>query len=200
MRCAEIARTQTECSNLVDILDRVGNKWTIMVVGVLADGPMRFNQLQRRVRGISHRMLTLTLRALERDGLILRTANPEVPPRVEYQLTDLGRSLIEPMSALSKWAAAKKGEIDRARAVRCAGRGLGKASKINLSARAGGTLRLVELWCGAILPRVPSAPQERTGPRCPTTRSLMTSTARSLRSCRPTGACPPRRLPIRSAA
>lgn len=92
------------CKMLGQILDRIGNKWTIMIVGALSQGPVRFNALQRVVDGVSHRMLTLTLRGLEADGLVTRTVYPTVPPRVEYALTEVGRSLIVPLKALLEWA------------------------------------------------------------------------------------------------
>ena len=86
------------------ILDRIGDRWTVLVVGVLSEGDARFSQLARRVEGVSQKMLTQTLRALERDGLVRRTVYPEVPVRVEYALTDAGRSLCAPLSALQAWA------------------------------------------------------------------------------------------------
>ncbi len=94
-----------------DALDRVGDKWTLLVVGMLEDQPMRFTSLRHTVPGISQRMLTLTLRHLERDGLVSRTAYAEVPPRVEYALTPLGRRLLPPVVALAKWALDNAGEI-----------------------------------------------------------------------------------------
>ena len=94
-----------------ETLERVGDKWTLLVVLGLSEGPMRFNQLQRAVVGISHRMLSVTLRKLERDGLVLRTAYPEVPPRVEYSLTPLGASFIEPAMGVVQWALAADEEI-----------------------------------------------------------------------------------------
>ena len=102
------------CRGLAQIIDRIGDKWTVMVVGHLSDGTMRFNQLMRAIPGISHRMLTLTLRALERDGLVARTAYPTVPPRVDYELTDLGRSLTEPLLQFADWASAHRGRIEAA--------------------------------------------------------------------------------------
>jgi DNA-binding HxlR family transcriptional regulator len=89
-----------------EILDRVGDKWSLLIIGMLAERPMRFGELLRNVDGISQRMLTLTVRHLERDGLVTRTAYAEVPPRVEYALTDLGRTLLEPALALSAWVSA----------------------------------------------------------------------------------------------
>ncbi|GAA2891796.1 transcriptional regulator [Actinoplanes cyaneus] len=92
------------CQRVLKVLTLVGDKWTLLVIGHLEHGPVRFGALQRAVTGISHRMLTVTLRALERDGLVDRTAYPSVPPRVEYQLTDLGRTLLPPVRALGEWA------------------------------------------------------------------------------------------------
>lgn len=86
------------------LLDRIGDRWTVLVVGTLADGPLRFSEIARRVDGVSQKMLTQTLRALERDGLVSRTVYPEIPPRVEYALTDPGRTLQEPLRALEEWA------------------------------------------------------------------------------------------------
>nr|WP_210001768.1 helix-turn-helix domain-containing protein [Paeniglutamicibacter kerguelensis] len=88
-----------------EVLARVGDKWSLLVIGLLHDGPRRFTEIQRSVDGISHRMLTQTLRSLERDGLVTRTSYPEIPPRVEYATTPLGRSLSEPVIELVGWAA-----------------------------------------------------------------------------------------------
>lgn len=99
-----------------DILDRVGDKWSVLVVILLKDGRMRFSGLRRAVDGISQRMLTQTLRQLERDGLVERTVYPSVPVRVEYALTALGRTLIEPLSALAHWAEDHREVILSARA------------------------------------------------------------------------------------
>lgn len=107
----------SRCKALGQILDRIGDKWTIMVVGGLSKGPMRFNALLRLIDGVSHRMLTLTLRGLEHDGLVKRTVYPTVPPKVEYELTDIGRSLIDPLSALSTWAVSNQAGIEAARAI-----------------------------------------------------------------------------------
>jgi DNA-binding HxlR family transcriptional regulator len=97
-------------------LDRIGDKWSVLVIGVLAAaGPLRFTALHQRVPGISQRMLTLTLRHLERDGLLTRAAYPEVPPRVEYQLTPLGDSLRAAVTALAQWATDHDDEIKTAR-------------------------------------------------------------------------------------
>ncbi|MEU0467375.1 helix-turn-helix domain-containing protein [Amycolatopsis sp. NPDC006131] len=95
------------------ILDRIGNKWTLLVVATLDDQRMRFTELQQRIPGVSQRMLSLTLRHLERDGLVSRTAYAEVPPRVEYALTDVGRTLIEPAVRLAEWAVEHDPDIER---------------------------------------------------------------------------------------
>lgn len=89
-----------------EVLDRIGDKWTVLVMGVLEDGPMRFSAIRRCIGGISQKMLTQTLRNLERDGLVTRTVYPEVPPRVEYELTPLGKTLSEALSSLWQWAEA----------------------------------------------------------------------------------------------
>ncbi|GAB2821512.1 winged helix-turn-helix transcriptional regulator [Lentzea nigeriaca] len=87
-----------------DLLDMVASKWTALTIGALEDGPKRFGELKRRLEGISQKMLTQTLRTLERDGLVTRTVYPSVPLRVEYELTELGRSVTEPLAALRSWA------------------------------------------------------------------------------------------------
>jgi DNA-binding HxlR family transcriptional regulator len=92
------------CRNVAPVLNRVGDKWSMLIVMILAAGPRRFNELKREIDGISQRMLTLTLRGLERDGLVERTVEPTVPPRVTYELTELGQSLREPVKALGDWA------------------------------------------------------------------------------------------------
>ena len=106
----------TQCQMVGDVLARVGDKWTVFVVRLLADRPMRFNELKRAVDGISQRMLTLTLRGLERDGLVTRTVYPTVPPRVDYALTDLGQTLITMLQGLGEWAIANRPTIVAARA------------------------------------------------------------------------------------
>ncbi len=106
-----------DCRGLAQIIDRVGDKWTVMVVGHLSEhGTMRFNALMRAIPGVSHRMLTLTMRGLERDGLVKRTPYATVPLRVDYELTTLGRSLTEPLAMLARWASIRREEIDTARA------------------------------------------------------------------------------------
>jgi len=93
------------------ILDRIGDRWTVLVVGVLGDGDARFSELRRQIEGVSQKMLTQTLRALERDGLVRRTVHPEVPVRVEYALTDAGRTLLEPLRALQQWSIEHLGDV-----------------------------------------------------------------------------------------
>lgn len=104
-----------DCRAIGDVLARVGDKWSVLVVTRLGDGPVRFNELKRSIGGISQRMLTLTLRGLERDGLVTRTVLPTVPPRVDYALTPLGRDLLQPVSALGAWAIRNQAKIARAR-------------------------------------------------------------------------------------
>ncbi len=87
-----------------EVLSRVGDKWSVLVIALLGDGPMRFNELRRSIEGISQRMLTLTLRGLERDGLVTRTVTPTTPPRVDYALTSLGVTLLKPIRALAEWS------------------------------------------------------------------------------------------------
>jgi len=104
-----------DCRALGEILARIGDKWTVLVVGVLGDGPKRFSEIRRALGSISQRMLTLTLRGLERDGLVTRTVFPTIPPRVDYELTQLGRSLLKPMSELGLWARQNRVAIEDAR-------------------------------------------------------------------------------------
>jgi DNA-binding HxlR family transcriptional regulator len=108
-------RTSGPCLAVRDVLNRVGDKWSVLVVTLLCGGPRRFNELRRTIEGISQRMLTLTLRGLERDGLVTRTIYPTVPPRVDYELTPLGRTLLEPVQALAGWAGKHREEIQKAR-------------------------------------------------------------------------------------
>ncbi|WP_405523343.1 helix-turn-helix transcriptional regulator [Streptomyces canus] len=98
-----------------ETLDRIGDKWSVLVIGILSQGPLRFGTLHQRVPGVSQRMLTLTLRHLERDGIVSRTAYAEVPPRVEYELTPLGESLRETVLALARWVTDHHDEIETAR-------------------------------------------------------------------------------------
>jgi DNA-binding HxlR family transcriptional regulator len=104
-----------DCHAVSEVLDRIGDKWSVLVVVMLGDGPKRFNELRRSIASISQRMLTLTLRGLERDGLVTRTVFATIPPRVDYALTELGRSLLKPVDALGSWAREHHGKIVRAR-------------------------------------------------------------------------------------
>jgi DNA-binding HxlR family transcriptional regulator len=104
-----------DCRAVGEVLARVGDKWTVLVVTVLGDGRKRFNELRRALGSISQRMLTLTLRGLERDGLVTRTVFPTIPPRVDYELTKLGHSLLEPVSSLGLWARQNRSAIQDAR-------------------------------------------------------------------------------------
>jgi DNA-binding HxlR family transcriptional regulator len=105
----------TDCKGLADVLASVGDKWTIMVVGALTKGSLRYNEIQRRISGISQRMLTLTLKRLETDGIVTRTLFPSVPPRVDYELTELGQTLRGALVPLHLWAARNKESIARNR-------------------------------------------------------------------------------------
>jgi DNA-binding HxlR family transcriptional regulator len=107
--------TLTRC-RVREILERVGDKWSLFVISCLGDGPKRFTALKRSVDGISQRMLTVTLRGLERDGIVSRTMYPVMPPRVDYELTPLGRTLLDAVGALMTWADAHLDEVDAARA------------------------------------------------------------------------------------
>lgn len=104
-----------DCRAVSEVLARVGDKWTVLVVSQLGDGPRRFNELRRALGSISQRMLTLTLRGLERDGLVTRTVFPTIPPRVDYELTKLGHSLLAPVSGLGLWARQNRAAIAEAR-------------------------------------------------------------------------------------
>jgi DNA-binding HxlR family transcriptional regulator len=111
----ELEHTPANC-HAREILGRVGDKWSVYVIHVLNDaGTLRFNELRSRVAGISQRMLTVTLRGMERDGLVTRTVYPEVPPRVEYRLTELGSTLRQLVRGLVEWSGTHLGEVDAAR-------------------------------------------------------------------------------------
>jgi DNA-binding HxlR family transcriptional regulator len=97
------------------VLNRVGDKWSVQIVGRLGEGRQRFSDLRRSIEGISQRMLTLTLRGLERDGLVARTVYPTIPPRVEYELTELGLTLLVPIQGLAEWADSNRTRIQSAR-------------------------------------------------------------------------------------
>jgi DNA-binding HxlR family transcriptional regulator len=115
-RPSDLEHTPANC-HAREMLARVGDKWSVYVIHVLGDaGTLRFNELRSRVDGISQRMLTVTLRGMERDGLVTRTVYPEVPPRVEYALTRLGRTLRQLVRGLVQWSGAHLAEVDAARA------------------------------------------------------------------------------------
>jgi DNA-binding HxlR family transcriptional regulator len=106
---------RAECGTRA-VLDLLADKWTVLVVAALSTEPRRYSQVKRQVEGISHKVLTQTLRALERDGLLTRTVHPVVPPMVEYELTALGVTLVEPLVALCAWAAEHLDEVEASRA------------------------------------------------------------------------------------
>ncbi|EPK1480602.1 winged helix-turn-helix transcriptional regulator, partial [Klebsiella pneumoniae] len=109
-------RTAPTCNIFTrELLSRIGDKWSILIIAHLSEGPLRFNMLRRTIGQVSQRMLTLTLRSLERDGLVLRTVFPSVPPRVEYELTPLGRTLMGPVMTLIDWSLIHQGEVEKAR-------------------------------------------------------------------------------------
>lgn len=110
-----VALLSDSCQRVSEVLSRVGDKWSVLVVMLLQDGPRRFNELKRMINGVSQRMLTMTLRGLERDGLVKRTVYPTTPPRVDYELTPLGHSLSKPVEALGRWAFANLDAIQAAR-------------------------------------------------------------------------------------
>ncbi|HWI76941.1 MAG TPA: helix-turn-helix domain-containing protein [Sphingomicrobium sp.] len=104
------------CQTISGLLQRIGDKWSLLVVQTLGDGSKRFNELRREIPSVSQRMLTLTLRNLERDGLVNRTVTPSIPPRVDYELTTLGHSLQKPICGLIQWAVDHSGAIHEAQA------------------------------------------------------------------------------------
>ncbi len=106
--------TAQSCAGVREVLSRVGDKWSVLIIVILSDGAHRFSELQRSIDGISQRMLTLTLRGLERDGLITRTVEATIPPRVDYELTPLGRTLLKPVTQLAKWAQENHSKIQKA--------------------------------------------------------------------------------------
>ncbi|MGH6989983.1 MAG: winged helix-turn-helix transcriptional regulator [Stellaceae bacterium] len=103
-----------DCRGVSEILARVGDRWTVLTIMYLGDGPKRFSELRRLIGGISQKMLTVTLRGLERNGFVTRTVFPTIPPQVEYELTDLGRDLLVPVRALGDWARLNQARVERA--------------------------------------------------------------------------------------
>ena len=129
----ELERTPVNC-HAHEMLTRIGDKWSVQVIHLLGhEGTLRFNELLKGIDGISQRMLTVTLRGLERDGLVERKVYPEVPPRVEYALTRLGKTLREVVRLLIKWSGAHLEEVDAARA-RYDARHVGKTSSVGQTA------------------------------------------------------------------
>ncbi len=115
--CARHERQPAEVRGAIsDVLARIGDKWSLLIVATLGEGPLRFNELRRQIGDISQKMLSSTLKVLERDGLVRRAVHPTVPPQVEYALTDLGGELLRPVSALAEWTAANTSRILAARA------------------------------------------------------------------------------------
>lgn len=104
-----------ECRPISELLARVGDKWSVLVVSLLGGGPQRFSALRKMIFGISQKMLTTTLRSLERDGFVVRTVFPTTPPSVSYELTELGRDLLVPVGALATWAKQNQARVDAAR-------------------------------------------------------------------------------------
>jgi DNA-binding HxlR family transcriptional regulator len=104
-----------ECRTVSETLSRIGDKWSVLVVARLGSGPLRYNEIRRQIGGISQKMLTTTLRGLERDGYLTRTVTPKIPPRVDYALTDLGRDLLDPIRSLEAFARRNQAQIAAAR-------------------------------------------------------------------------------------
>jgi DNA-binding HxlR family transcriptional regulator len=111
----DITHESGNCRAVADVLARIGDKWTVYIVGLLSGGPMRFSEIRRAVSAISQRMLSLTLRGLERDGLVTRTVYPTIPPRVEYELTAVGLTLIAPLKQVGAWAIVNRDYVEAAR-------------------------------------------------------------------------------------
>ena len=116
MKPTHIQETE-DCRQISGMLSRIGDKWTVLVVNYLGDGKLRFSELQRKVGGISQKMLTVTLRNLERDGFVTRTILPTSPPSVEYSLTDLGRDLLVPVRSIADWTRANMNRIEESRRI-----------------------------------------------------------------------------------
>jgi DNA-binding HxlR family transcriptional regulator len=121
------------CDKITTVLSRVGDKWTVLVVSQLGSGPKRFSEIRRAVGSISQKMLTSTLRCLERDGFITRTVFPIVPPRVDYELTPLGRDLLRPVHALQAWALKNAEKVERAQRKFDVETGAKRASQIRIA-------------------------------------------------------------------
>jgi DNA-binding HxlR family transcriptional regulator len=129
-------QTDETCVVARELLDRVGDKWSVLVIAHLGNGTLRFSELERAIEGISKRMLTLTLRQLERDGLVSRTVFPTVPPRVDYALTELGTTVLQPLDAFRAWAEAQGAAVAEARRRYDAAQAAQAASEVQVSAGA----------------------------------------------------------------
>lgn len=105
-----------QCQLVNDVISLVGDKWSVLIIVLLGGGKRRFSDIKRSVDGISQKMLTVTLRGLERDGYVIRTVYPTIPPKVDYELTDLGRDLLVPLRALGQWAIANHDRVANSRA------------------------------------------------------------------------------------
>ena len=112
---ADFEECQKAMVPVTEVLTQIGGKWTVFIIMALTHGPKRFSELQRRIEGISQKMLTATLRDLEKDGFVTRTVTPSIPPRVDYELTDMGRELRGPLAAISKWAHGNRHRVEEAR-------------------------------------------------------------------------------------
>ena len=112
---AAVPRDREPCP-IRDVLDRIGDKWAVLIMVMLKDGDQRFSDLQRRIPPVSKKMLTVTLRGLERDGYLTRAVTPSIPPRVDYALTPMGRDVLRPLNALAQWALDHRLDVETARA------------------------------------------------------------------------------------
>lgn len=112
---ANFTECRREMTPVTDVLQQIGGKWTVYIIGQLSQGPRRFSELKRTIEGVSQKMLTATLRGLEKDGFVTRTVTPSIPPRVDYELTAMGRELREPLHAIGQWAHANRARVDAAR-------------------------------------------------------------------------------------
>lgn len=104
-----------DCRPVSEILNQIGGKWTVLIINLLSEGPLRFSEVKRQIGGISQKVLTATLRELEMDGFVTRTVTPSIPPRVDYELTELGRDLQQPLKVLGAWAVNNRPKVLEAR-------------------------------------------------------------------------------------
>jgi DNA-binding HxlR family transcriptional regulator len=115
MKLSNLCLPPDVCTSVGDVLGRIGNKWSVLIIVMLDEGPLRFTELRKRIGSVSQKMLTLTLRGLERDGYLKRTVTPSIPPRVDYELTTLGRDVMVPLMGLASWALGRRGAVEAAR-------------------------------------------------------------------------------------